>query len=324
MSATAQQSVAPVPSRMSLGALVKGRKVEPLRTILYAPEGIGKTTFGASAPGAIFLGAEEGSAQLDVTRFPSPQTWTEVFDAIRLLTNETHDFKTLVVDTLDWIEPLCWAHICKRDNKKDVEDYGYGKGYQAALEEWRLFLGALERMRKAKPINVLMLAHSWIKPFKNPAGDDFDRYELKLNNKAAGLLKEWADDVLFANYEQFGKKDERTKRVRGVDTGARIIFTERRAAYDAKNRHSLPETLPLSWADYQAAVGAGRVAEPQVLRDEILRKAKDLGEQAEKMVQEALAKAGNEPQSLALINNRVNARLAEKLETAAATAEKAN
>ncbi|RYZ41299.1 MAG: hypothetical protein EOO72_07980, partial [Myxococcaceae bacterium] len=104
-----QQSKPPVPSRMTLDALVRGKRAAPLRVVLYGVEGIGKSTFGASAPAPIFLGAEDGTDHLDVTRFPSPESWQEVLDAVRVLTTEQHDYRTLVVDTLDWAEPLLWA-----------------------------------------------------------------------------------------------------------------------------------------------------------------------------------------------------------------------
>ncbi len=235
-----------------------------------------------------------------------------MLEAVRVLTLEAHEYETLVVDTLDWVEPLIWSHVCHRDEQANIEAYGYGKGFQVALDEWRKLLGGLERLRKAKPMHVVLLAHSWIRPFKNPAGEDFDRYELKINAKAAGLLKEWADAVLFANWETFAKKDERTKRVRGVSSGARLIYSERKAAYDAKNRYSLPEELPLTWADFASAVQSGAVAPVADLRAEIQRKAKELGGDIEAKVAESVEKAGNDPKKLAMINNRLNAKLAEK------------
>lgn len=307
----------PKPSRMTLSSLVKGKLDQPLRVLLYGQEGVGKSTFAASAPAPIFLGAEDGTAQLDVVRFPTPESWNEVLEAVATLTNEQHKFQTLVVDTLDWVEPLLWAHMIRRDRNpkndlKTIEDYGYGKGYNAALDDWRVLLAALERLRKAKGMHVVLLAHSWIKSFKNPEGDDFDRYELKLNAKAAGLWKEWADDVLFARFEILAHKDTQTRRVRGVSTGARLIHTERTAAYDAKNRHSLPEELPLAWADYEAAVKAGKVSEPGALRAEIERKAKELGGDLEKAILETLPKAGDDVSKLVILNNKVNAKLAEK------------
>lgn len=297
-------------SRMSLGAVVKGRLEQPIRCVLYGPEGVGKSTFGANAPSPIFLGAEDGTAQLDVTRFPAPESWTEILEAIRVLTLDAHPYQTLVLDTLDWAEPLLWAHICKRDNQQNIEAYGYGKGYQAALDEWRVFLAALESMRKAKPIHVVLVAHSWIKGFKNPEGDDFDRYELKLNPKAGGLLKEWADAVLFANYETFASKDAKTKKVKGVDTGARLIFTERRAAFDAKNRYDLPHSMPLSWAEFSAAVKAHRPADPTALTEEIQAKAKQLGPELEKQTLDAIQRAGGDARKLAQLNDWANGKLA--------------
>jgi hypothetical protein len=301
-------------SRMRLDKLVKGRLTQPKRVVLYGPEGIGKSTFAASAPGPIFLGAEDGTGELDVVRFPFPETFAEVREAIRTLTLEKHDFQTLVIDTLDWIEPLIWSHCCTRDGESNIEGYGYGKGYVAAMDEWRALISDMERLRQAKPMHVLFLAHSSIRSFKNPQGEDYDRFELKLHAKAAGLVKEWSDAVLFANYETFAKKDEKTKRVRGVDTGARLVHTERRAAFDAKNRYGLPQSLPLSWPDFEAAVEAGQTAAPSALVAEIQRKARELGGELEKKILETLAKAGEDPRSLALINNRVNAKLAEREE----------
>ena len=309
--APTQQTLRPA-SRMTLASVVRGKLQQPIRVVLYGVEGIGKSTFGASAPSPIFLGAEDGTAQLDVARFPKPESFADVFEAIRVLGTSEHDFKTLVVDTLDWLEPIIWAHICERDKQENIEAYGYGKGYQTALDEWRKVLAALERLRQAKGMHLVLVAHSWVKSFKNPTGDDFDRYEMKLHAKAGGLVKEWADAVLFANYETYAHKDEKTKRVRGVDTGARLLFSERRAAWDAKNRYSLPESLPLSWADFEAAVNAAHVAPTVDLRAEITRKAKELGEDTESKVLIALEKAGDNAQHLAVINNRLNALLAER------------
>lgn len=300
------------PSRMSLASVVKGKIAQPVRCVLYGVEGIGKSTFGANAPAPIFLGAENGTAQLDVTRFPAPETWQEVLDAVRLLERETHPYRTLVVDTLDWAEPLLWAYVCKRDGKKDIEDYGFGKGYNTALDEWRVFLAALERLCATKAVNIILVAHSIIRTFKNPEGEDYDRYEMKLNAKAAGLIREWSDAVLFANYETYANKDKKTSRVKGVDTGARLIYTNRRAAYDAKNRYSLPDSLPLDWAEFAAAVSSGEVAAPEALLAEIERKATSLGGEVEKRARAAMTRYADDAAKLSEMNNWLNVRMAEQ------------
>jgi hypothetical protein len=160
-------------------------------------------------------------------------------------------------------------------------------------------------------MGVVLVAHSQIKGFKNPEGEDFDRYEMKLHQKAGGLFKEWADAVLFANYETVAMKDGR-KRVRGVDTGVRLVHTERRAAFDAKNRYGLPETLPLSWSDFDVAVTANQPASPTALASEIQRKAEGLGGTDKKKALDAIKRAAGDAEKLAFMNNWVNAKLAEK------------
>ncbi len=161
-------------------------------------------------------------------------------------------------------------------------------------------------------MHIVLLAHSQVKSFKNPAGEDYDRYELKLHQKASGLIKEWAESVLFMNYETFAKKDPANakKTAKAFDTGARLIFTERRAAYDAKHRGNLPESLPLSWADFEAE--SQKEVDPKAFATEILRKAAELEPEVQKLVADTVEKAAGNIQSLININNRVNARLAEK------------
>lgn len=303
-------------------AVTSGRRMRPFWVHLYAPEGLGKTTFAADAPIPVFIDVEGGTFEKDVARFTfdeatertAPKDWTEVQSALRLLATEAHPYKTVVVDTLDALEALMHASICARDGMANIEAYGYGKGYVAAVDEWRHFVAAVERIRAAG-INVVTLAHAVIKPFKNPNGDDFDRYQMKLHEKAGGLVKERADIVLFGNYETFAVKDSKTKRVKGVSTGARLIYTTRTAAHDAKNRHDLPESLPLSWADFHEAVQAHRPADPVVLLAECERKAKELGGDVETKAAAFMKEHRGDAVALAKLNDRLNALLSAEQTT---------
>src|SRR4249920_2964956 len=115
-------------SRMQLGNVVKGRIVKPLRILLHGPEGIGKSTFAANAPASIFLAGEDGTAELDVVRFPEPSAWSDVLDAVNELITEPHDYQTFVIDTLNWIEPKCWQRVCESHGFKNIDASGFGKG----------------------------------------------------------------------------------------------------------------------------------------------------------------------------------------------------
>lgn len=301
------------PPRMTLAAVTRGRVEKPLRVLLYGTEGIGKSTFGAMAPAPIFLASEDGTSQLDVARFPEPEHWQDVLDAVEQLMTEAHDFQTLVVDTLDWLEPLCWAQVVTNAHSpkiRSIEDFGFQKGYVAAIDVWRTFVSSLERLRAARRMHVILLAHSHVKPFKNPEDDDYDRYEMKLHHKAGSFLREWADCVLFARYETFTTKDERTKRVRGVSSGARVIHTQRTAAWDAKNRHDLPETLPLDWTAFAQAIAERKPLEPSLLRQHIDTMLEQVADDAlRELVTSTVAKAGEDAAQLARIADRLAARI---------------
>jgi AAA domain len=276
MAAVQQVGVPPravAPKRMTLDAVVRGKLKKPKRIVLYGVEKIGKSTFAADATKPIFVGAEDGTSELDVARFPEPHSWQDILDAIQTLTDESHEFQTFVLDTMDWAEVLCWRHVCAAAKKDGIEDFGFGKGYVAALDSWRVFVSKLDALRDKRGMDIIILAHAWIKKFKNPAGDDYDRYELKVHAKAGGLVKEWVDCVLFANYETLTKKkgDGASARSIGVSDGARLIYTRRTPAYDAGNRYGLPEEMPLSWGEFSDAVERGTPGDPAKLLTEIQR-----------------------------------------------------
>ncbi len=140
-------------------ALVSGKIALPQRAVIYGPEGIGKSTLAAAFPAPVFLDTEGGTAQLDVVRFPRPEYWEHVADTITQLATCDHDRRTLVIDTVDWLERLLAEYLCRRANKDSIEDFSYGKGYTILAEEFSRFLGSLEVLRK-RGMHVVMVAHS--------------------------------------------------------------------------------------------------------------------------------------------------------------------
>lgn len=291
--------------RVRLADATSGVISAPVRVLVYGVDKIGKSTFGACAPKAIFFGAEDGSKQLDVHRFPQPANengdqipteWTDMLDAVEQLTHEPHSYQSLVIDTVDWLEPLLHAWICQRDGKGSIEDYGFGKGYVAALDQWRVLLSRLDAMVHKRKMNVILLGHALIKNFKNPEGEDYDRFELAIHAKASGLIRQWVDAALFANHEIYSVASKNGDRHRGVATGNRVIHTERSAAWDAGNRYSLPAQLPLSWDAFWDAVRASVPRSLSEVTAELATLVARVPEAARAKVQEQIdGKAGNVP-----------------------------
>jgi hypothetical protein len=116
-------------------------------------------------------------------------------------------------------------------------------------------------------MGVLALCHSKIAPFKNPEGPDYDRFTPDLHPKTWGLTHRWADYVLFLNFETHVDAG-RSPRPKGKGGTRRVLYTARTAAFDAKNRHGLPEQIDggnsaaEAWANLAAAMKAAR-ARPQ-------------------------------------------------------------
>ena len=242
-----------------------------------------------------------------MARFPEPESWADVRAAVATLRTEPHDYKTFVVDTLDWIEPLCWAHVCKQGKRTSIEDFGFGKGYVAALDEWRAFVADLDRLRAERKMQIILLAHAIVRTFKNPDGEDFDRYNLKIHEKAAGLFKEWSDVVLFANHETYTSKIN--GREKGISTGARVMHTERRAAFDAKNRYNMPDTLPLSYTEFDNAVAGNSPERANALRADIRNLLREIGdEKTTAAVEKWLQETGDSVVKLSQGLNRLAAK----------------
>lgn len=302
-------------SRMTLDSIIRKVERQPDRILLVGTEGVGKTTFAADSEAPVFICAENGIPSIlgEVPRFPAPHSVEDVLDCCRTLIREDHEFRTLVVDTVDWLEPIVWADLCRRNGWTSIEAPGYGKGYVAATEEWRRIIAAFDTLRARKGMEVILLAHATIKNFANPAGDDYARYECKLNKGAAALLKEWTDSNLFAIHEEFVREDK--SRSKGVSTGRRVIHTNRTAAWDAKNRWDLPEELPLNYADYVAAREAGQPADPETLMAEgrALIEALELDEDTTTEWLSALSSAHDGGASkLARAVDRLRSKVAEK------------
>jgi AAA domain-containing protein len=247
-----------------LGGISYGIVIRHIFCLIFGPNGVGKTQWGSNAPNPVFIDMEAGSEQLKVARLPRPQTLNDFRNLIQGLKNQEHSFKTLVIDPLDYLELLIWRQVCAEDpnNPRSIEQVfgGYGKGYTRAYEIWRGILRELTGL--VEKMHVILIANSKIKRFDDPKlTAAYDRYELALNPLAAGAVRQAVDAVLFASFNE--KVRELSKNTgKGIGEGNRIILTEHRPAFDAKNRFNLPFELPLEWKAFAEKVKEFYFGEP--------------------------------------------------------------
>ena len=248
---------------MSLTQIHSGRRKVPPRFVIYGTEGIGKSTTAAQAPKPIFIPTEEGLDQIDCASFPLATSFADVRTALQSLAHEPHEFESVVIDSLDWLERLAWDDVCRRHSVESIEkvDGGYSKGYVHALIQWREVLASLDTLRSQRRMCIVLLAHAKVEKFEDPDSSAYDRYSPRLHKHAAALVTEWADAVLFATRKiRVKREDAGFNRERGIASplglngGERVLRCVGSPACVAKNRFDLPVELPLSWAALMQAM----------------------------------------------------------------------
>lgn len=233
--------------KISSGVIAAKQKV-----VIYGPEGIGKSTFASQFPKPLFIDTEGSTNKLDVQRFEEkPSSWSMLKNYVEYVKKHPDVCDTLVIDTMDWAERLCVEDVLNTYNKKGIEDFGYGNGYVYVAEAVGRLLNTLQDLIDGDICNVVLNCHSQLKRFDPPDEAGYDRYELKLgkktNSQTSPLIKEWADMILFCNYETFAVAADKEGKKFKAKGGERVMYTSHHPCWDAKNRDGLPDKLPFDF-----------------------------------------------------------------------------
>ncbi|MCE5327859.1 MAG: ATP-binding protein [Planctomycetaceae bacterium] len=255
----------PQPQAVTFGAIPLA---DAHRVTIFGPGGGGKTNTACAAPGMKgFFDLEES---LPVLRSQMPQ---EILDQIKIIStikgktgaegwqalrDTLHmggwdEIKTIVIDSATKAEEWATAWVIKnvpheKGNKVErIEDYGFGKGYSHVYETFLTLLGDLDQHVRAGR-HVVLIAHDCTAEVPNPAGEDYIRYEPRLQSPASGKnsirlrVREWADHVLFIGYD-LDTKDGKAK-----GSGTRTIYPVELPHCMAKSR-TMSEPMPLNKFD---------------------------------------------------------------------------
>jgi len=237
---------------ISLGSIKPTRRYGPRRTLIYGPGGIGKTTFAASAPNPILLPTEDGAADLDMQGFPLLASWPDFKTALYSLFGE-HPYKTVVVDSIEWLETLIVTQVIAEKGQKVVDDaIKFSKLGDLTAPYWGLVTTALDKLRE-RGIGCVLIGHATTESVKNPDGSDYMRSVPRVAKSSRHLLNEWCDEVFFATYDVVTKVEEKgfnQESVKALAGAERVMYTGDRPSSMCKNRLSMPYKIPLKWEAY--------------------------------------------------------------------------
>lgn len=291
-----------------LEGITKGKQVGAQVHVIAGSNGVGKTTFAASFPFPLIIDLEKGSEHLNVARVPADKVPT--LDTLRAILKElattTHDFKTVTIDSIESLESLITDAVCAEGKVKSIELYdgGYGKGWVRSREIMREIFGDL-RLLQAKGITAILVGHTQVKSHTDPTTNQtYDRVVMRANDKLASVIRDLADNVLFATHKVF--TTEKNKKTQAFGDGQRVIYSQYRPGWDAKNRLDLPFELPLSYDAFIEACNK----KPEVKIEELITNIEEmssrLDDKLKTTVKEQVTKFKTNPEKLREIQNRIS------------------
>lgn len=235
-----------------------GRTIEPIRTVLVGQEGVGKTTFVVACPKVLFLTAalENGGGDLEYDRIVI-ETWAELISTLNQLVLDSQGYEALALDSMSAFEKLAGEAVKLQANAESLDDIEFGKGAKKSADKMCSLLVLLDKIRARQRMHIFLLAHAHIRPFADPLGATFDRYELRMEKGTAPLVTAWADMQLFACFDSTvrkGRKEAGAMEKGKLTAEKRMLYTTKDVGFDAKNRYNLPDELPLDWKAFSKAM----------------------------------------------------------------------
>jgi len=259
--------------------ITTGKKDKPRRCLVYGTNCIGKSTFANNAPNPIFVQTEEGLGDIDVNgAFDFCYSFDQVMEQLNWLYGNDHEYKTVVIDTLDFLERLIWKQVSKDKGVKTIEEIDFSKGYKLALLHWQRVIDVLNALWNTKNMMVILLAHTEPVDVKDPDNGGYNTYRPNIHKVPCGILQDWCDEVFFCRHKLYvtteGKGFNEVNRA--TNSGIRVAKTVSSGTHDAKNRLGMPDEFPFdlnAFKFYQEYIDKNKASKTKPVAEATQKKA---------------------------------------------------
>lgn len=211
----------------SLEPSVISRDLKGKYIAIYGREKVGKSTFGARLPRALFCNFEVGTNFLSV-RKQNISKWSDFKLILRQLEMpKAHDFyDTVVIDTVGQAYTLCEEYICAQAGVQKLGDIPYGAGYASCKKE---FESALRKITMLG-FGICCICHSEVKKESGPNDTVIETVAPAMPSRAADVVNRLVDIIAYidVDYDENGQAIRRfiTRRTPTVMAGSRLPYLD--------------------------------------------------------------------------------------------------
>ena len=195
--------------------------------LVYGRPKIGKSTLCSYFDDAVFLATEPGLNHLEVNKV-NITSWKKFLEACAELAGGKHNFKTVIVDTVDNLITYCSDYVCTENNIDHPSELPHGKGWSMVTTELKRAVIKLA----ALPYGLIMVSHAKQEEIETKT-KKYNRFSPDLSGKNKSVVLNMQDIILFMDS---GMKD-------GEEVG--IVRTKPSLFWDAGDKSKLlaPEIM---------------------------------------------------------------------------------
>jgi len=164
-------------------------------TLIYGAPKAGKSTLASQFDSPLFIATEAGLNALETYNMPV-DGWETFIMACAEVAKGDHQYKTIVIDTVDNLFKHCSNYICKKQNIQHESELDWGKGWKLVKDE---FFRAITKLSLLK-YGLVLISHAETTEIKTRTGT-ITKWVPTMSKQAKEVILPMCDFIFFATTE---------------------------------------------------------------------------------------------------------------------------